>query len=129
MRIQLIAKGNNSVAQFRTGLDSLENKINETVNSLQSVNNKFDNLTGGLGNLSSAKGNIVERIRAEEAKREAVRQTATKTDEFIRNTVDTDNRVATNVSDSQREFFEKYTWLRPADIDVNSKSWFDKLKD
>ena len=126
MRIQLTAKGANSVSQFQSGLGSLHNRISDTIDSLQSVNNKFDDLTGGLGSLASARENLQIRLRNEEAKRDAVYQTSVRTDTFISDTVAIDNRVATIVSNSQKEFFEKYTWLRPADVNVNNESWLKK---
>lgn len=127
VRIEINASGGGSFDALQNSLSGLHTDIYSTIESLQGVSNKLNNITGGVSNLSDAVDSLRSRIRSEELKSDAVKQLSQMTTTFISNTITIDSQVAALVAVNQENFFNTYTWLRPP-IE-QGKSWWDKFVD
>lgn len=127
MRIEILSNGIGSVSSLQNSLSGLHTDINSTIESLQGVKKKLNNITGGAGNLSGAVNSIQRRINTEEAKLASVAQLSQKTNTFLSNTIAADTQVAAMVAQNQQKFFNEYTWLRP--VAEEEKSWWEKFVD
>ena len=63
MRIEILSNGIGSVSSLQNSLSGLHTDINSTIESLQGVKKKLNNITGGAGNLSGAVNSIQRRNR------------------------------------------------------------------
>lgn len=123
MRIEIFASGG-SVLTLRQGLDSLHSDIGSTIESLRRTDRKLNNITNGLGNLSSASDSIQARIRMEETRQAAVEQLSRRTSTFLSNVVCIDTQVSNLVAQNQERFFRSHEWLRPAA--ATGTSWWEQ---
>lgn len=102
----------NGVSSFTSsGINTVNN--NNLINSFQTVQNKTNNICGGVGTLGVALGYIQIRKSTEEARNIAVENVKSKTDSLIQTSLRVDNEVATMVRSSQEEFYKTNPWLRP----------------
>ncbi len=123
MRIEIYGGGGGAVASYQNKLDRLYDRIDDTIEALQSVNQRISNVNGPLnGNLQSAQTDINHRIEAEERKKNSVVQLQQKSDKFFENTVLTDKRVADTIMQNEKRFYEKHPHLAPAGVDPE-KIW------
>ena len=116
MRLEINAGGLdsffNGVSSFTSsGINTGNN--NNLINSFQTVQNKTNNICGGVGTLGVALGYIQIRKSGEEARNIAVENVKSKTDSLIQTALRVDNEVATMVRSSQEEFYKTNPWLRP----------------
>lgn len=127
MRIEIFANGG-SVEQMQQGINVLHTDISATIESLQTICAKLNNMTGGVSNLSDALQSVNRKIREENVKLTSLEQTRQKVDTFLSNTIYTDSQVAALVAQNEEKFFDTYTWLRP-NIKEEKSWWEQRMED
>ena len=122
MRIEIFSGAR--ILGISTDLDRLQNRIGETIRSLQTVNREINDLCGGPQQLIEASNEIRERICAEQAREQSVTEVRRSIEHFLESVHDTDNAVARQVSGSTEKFFNEYSWLRP--VIPEEKNWWEQ---
>ena len=128
MRLSILGNGGGSVGQLQANVNTLHDRISDTINALKRVKVKLDevpSVPGEASGLEYASSNLRGRISAEENKLESVKTTAAKIDTFLENTIETDRQVGVILRQNQEEFFNDNPWLRP--VETEEKSWWEKL--
>lgn len=122
MRIEIYS--GSRIAGLGTDLNRLQDRISETISSLQTVDRRLNELNGGLQQLATASSEIQARIRTEQDREQSVTTVKQDIGRFLESVRDTDSAVARQVSASTEKFFNQYSWLRP--VVPEEKSWWDR---
>ena len=108
MRIEINGNGG-VVASYQNKLDTLYDRINDTIEALQKVNRDISDVNGVKnGNLQLAQSSIDSRIRIEENKRDKVFRLQQQSNTFFDHAVEVDKRVAATIEQNEKQFYEKH---------------------
>lgn len=122
MKIEIFSGA--KIVGMSSDLDRLQNRIGETIRSLQTVDREINNLSGGPRQLAEASNEIRARISVEQAREQSVTAVKRNIGLFLESVRDTDCAVARQVSGSTERFFNQYSWLRP--VVPEEKSWWER---
>lgn len=122
MKIEIFS--GSRILGMSTDLNRLQNRIGETIRSLQAVDRDINDLSGGPQRLATASSEIRERIRTEQAREQSVVTVKRKIERFLELVHNTDSAVARQVSGSTEKFFDQYSWLRP--VVPDEKNWWEQ---
>lgn len=121
MRIEI---NSSAMMQLNKGLGSLHQDIDNTIESLQKTNTKFNNLSGGIQRLSSAQQSLQNKIAVAKTKKTNLENIINQAANFCSNTIETDKSVAQKMRANRETFYNQYPWARPPEPE--KKSWFEE---
>ena len=116
MRLEINSGGLDS---FFNGISTFFNsnknssKTDKLIKSIEKVENKTEDLTGGVGSLSSALGYLRTRKSIEENRQVAIDNVKKRTDSLIQTAKSVDKSVAQAVTMTTEKFYQTNPWLRP----------------
>lgn len=113
-----------AIMQLNKGLGSLHRDIDNTIESLQKTNVKFNNLSGGVQRLSGAQQSLQNKITVAKVKKANLENIIIQATNFCSNTITTDKNVACKMRTNRENFYNQYPWARPPEPE--QKSWFEK---
>lgn len=123
MRIEINGNGG-VVASYQNKLDTLYDRINDTIEALQKVNRDISDVNGVKnGNLQLAQSSIDSRIRIEENKRDKVFRLQQQSNTFFDHAVEVDKRVAATIEQNEKQFYEKHPHLAPVPMEQKIWNW------
>lgn len=124
MRIEINAGGLGAiaVATYQANMGSFVKDAESVVSSFKTVYKKACNLSGGIGTLRDAVGEISDRVQQEIARVEAAIDVWKRSNDFLENTIRTDKQVAALVNRNKEEFYQMNPWLKP-------DPWYEKAWD
>lgn len=131
MRIEISAGGLSAgiaVAKYQADMASFDSDTEGIISSFKTVYQKACNLSGGIGTLRDAVGELSERIQEEEARKEAASTVRKKTNDFLELTIRVDKQVASLVNKNKDEFYQMNPWLKPA-VATDDAPWYEKAWD
>lgn len=122
MRIELSLVKINS---FQSDLASLLTTANNVLGSFQAVKSSTYRMNGGVGILEGAVGQLEQRIQIEERRVENLKTVQKESEEFLRNTTNTDNEVASLVAQNKDEFYKMNPWSKPT-VSGSVRQWISQ---
>lgn len=128
MRIELNAgglSGGIAIHTFQNDLSKVTKKIDNVVSAFQTVKNKTNALTGGVGQLGGAISGLESRLKTETQKQEKVQVVQEKVSSFIDLALKIDGDVASKVSQNEKALFQKYPSLKP--VLPEEKKWYEEI--
>lgn len=94
-------------------------------NQLGTLKRKCEKVSASVCNIDDVISSISASSKTQEEKIEALEHFGEKVEEFTKDTVETDEKVAELVNKNKDDFYEKYSYLKPD----SEKSWFEKAKE
>lgn len=131
MRIEISAGGLSAgiaVAKYQADMARFDSDTEGIISGFKTVYQKACNLSGGIGTLRDAVGELSERIQEEEARKEAASTVRKKTNDFLELTIRVDKQVASLVNKNKDEFYQMNPWLKPAVV-AEDAPWYEKAWD
>ncbi len=132
MRIEIIGDSSgrtSTISGLYTDFDSLMTEIDSVISALQKMKSFSCNMSGGIGILQNAVGNVESRLQAEAIKKNAISSAKGKCDSFLQLVSKIDSQVAETVSVNKENFYSLNKWARPSAIELTVESWYASAKE
>ena len=127
MRIEIASnasRGTSTISGLYTDFDSLLDETDSVIDALQKMKSFSHNMSGGIGTLHDAIGNVDTRILTEQQKQTNISQAKEKCGSFLKLVSSIDSRVAKSVSQNQDEFYRVNQWAAPFTQSLMMDSWY-----
>ena len=132
MRIEIIGNasgGASSISGLHTDFDLLLTETDSVIDALKKMKSFSCNMSGGIGILQNAVGNVDSRLQAEEIKKNAISSAKGKCESFLQLVSTIDSQVAETVSVNKENFYSLNKWARPSVIESTVESWYASAKE
>ena len=132
MRIEIIGDssgGTSTISGLYTDFDSLLTETDSVIDALKRMRGFSYNMSGGIGILQNAVGNVDSRLQAEEIKRNAISSAKGKCESFLQLVSTIDSQVAETVSVNKENFYSLNKWAKPSAVESTVESWYASAKE
>lgn len=131
MRIEIIggsSSGTLTISGLHTDFDSLLTETDSVIDALNKLKSFSYNMSGGIGILQDAVGNVDGRLQAEENKKDEISSAKGKCESFLQLVSTIDSQVAETVSQNQDEFYRLNRWSKPSIIESTMEKWYKSAR-
>lgn len=131
MRIEIIggsSSGTSTITGLHTDFDSLLTETDSVIEALNKLRSFSYNMSGGIGILQNAVGNVEGRLQAEENKKNAISSAKDKCRSFLQLVSTIDMQVADCVDRNKDDFYKVNQWASTSALTSMMDSWYQSAK-